>query len=85
MHGCVCYCMYYSNGEKPLFSKKCSSLFTLRGRDTEPHLSAVGTLVYILVQLLDSLDGGDDLDVDVAVVLSAEVRVVRNDLDAWIA
>ena len=46
------------------------------------HLSVVGALVHVFIQVLHSLNGGDNLDVDVAVVLPAEVWVVRNHLNA---
>jgi len=47
----------------------------------ESHLGAVRTLVYVFVQVLDGLDGG--AHVDVAVVIPAKERVVRDHLDAW--
>jgi hypothetical protein len=48
-------------------------------RQGDCKLSAVMALIYVFVDVLDCLDIGDDLHIDVAVILSAEVGVVVND------
>jgi hypothetical protein len=44
---------------------------------TQSHVYTVGSLVNVLVQILDRLDRRTNLDVDVAVVLFAEKRIIR--------
>jgi hypothetical protein len=42
------------------------------------HGGMIMTLVYVLVNVLDGLDGGTDLDIDVAVVPCEQIKVVGN-------